>query len=66
MRYDWSETDIRAALDIMGLSAGMKDKRSYLLVRCPFHGDNNPSLSVQLDRNGVWKCFAGCGSGTFT
>lgn len=66
MRYDWSETDIRTALDIMGLSAGMKDKRSYLLVRCPFHGDNNPSLSIQLDRNGVWKCFAGCGNGTFT
>lgn len=66
MRYDWNETDIRTALDLMGLTAGMRDKRNYVMVRCPFHGDNNPSLSIQLDRNGVWKCFAGCGSGTFT
>jgi len=31
------------------------------LVRCPFHDDRTPSLSVDLDR-GVFHCF-GCGEG---
>ncbi len=31
------------------------------LVRCPFHEDRRPSLSVDLDR-GVFHCFA-CGLG---
>ena len=29
---------------------------------CPFHEDRSPSLSVNL-RTGLWKCWAGCGSG---
>lgn len=29
------------------------------MVRCPFHGDTRPSLSIDLDR-GLWVCFA-CG-----
>lgn len=66
MKYLWSETDIRSALAIMGLTGGMKDKRKYVLIRCPFHQDVNPSLSISLEANGIWKCFAGCGEGTFT
>ncbi len=31
-------------------------------VRCPFHDDSTPSLSVNLD-DGVWFCHAGCGHG---
>ena len=31
-------------------------------LRCPFHEDKSPSLSVNLDK-GVWKCHAGCGDG---
>ena len=31
-------------------------------VRCPFHEDKRPSLSVNLTK-GVWHCFAGCGAG---
>jgi len=31
-------------------------------VRCPFHDDRNPSLSINLKR-GVWYCFGGCGGG---
>lgn len=31
------------------------------LVRCPFHEDRRPSLSVDLDK-GVFHCF-GCGTG---
>jgi hypothetical protein len=30
---------------------------------CPFHNDQNPSLSFNR-RNGLWKCFAACGGGT--
>src|SRR5688500_14369944 len=29
---------------------------------CPFHDDRDPSFSVNLE-NGLWRCFAGCGSG---
>lgn len=29
---------------------------------CPFHDDNNPSLSVDLNE-GLWNCHAGCGGG---
>ena len=31
-------------------------------VRCPFHQDRTPSLSINIEK-GVWKCHAGCGSG---
>jgi putative DNA primase/helicase len=29
---------------------------------CPFHDDQNPSLSVNYE-TGLWNCFAGCGGG---
>ena len=32
------------------------------MVRCQFHQDHTPSLSVDLEK-GVWKCHAGCGGG---
>lgn len=31
-------------------------------VRCPFHSDRTPSLSVNVEK-GVWNCLAGCGRG---
>jgi DNA primase len=31
-------------------------------VRCPFHDDQTPSMSLNLEK-GVWKCHAGCGGG---
>ncbi len=31
--------------------------------RCPFHGDQHPSFSVDFDE-GYWHCFAGCGGGS--
>lgn len=34
-----------------------------VMVKCPFHADKTPSLSVDLDK-GLWNCFAGCGSGS--
>lgn len=32
--------------------------------KCPFHYDKNPSFSANI-KNGTWKCFAGCGQGSF-
>ena len=32
----------------------------YAQMRCPLHGEANPSLSVHLER-GNWRCFA-CGA----
>ena len=29
---------------------------------CPFHDDQNPSLSWST-KSGLWTCFSGCGSG---
>jgi hypothetical protein len=31
-------------------------------VRCCFHEDRLPSLSLNMEK-GVWNCHAGCGSG---
>src|SRR5271167_4650157 len=31
-------------------------------VRCPFHQDRTPSMSVNMEK-GLWKCFASCGEG---
>lgn len=33
------------------------------MVKCPFHQDKNPSMSVDTEK-GLWKCFAGCGGGS--
>ncbi len=37
-------------------------KRDQVLVKCVFHDDARPSLSINL-QDGVWKCQAGCGEG---
>lgn len=34
----------------------------YALVKCCFHQDRTPSLSICFDHGG-WRCYAGCGSG---
>ena len=36
--------------------------KSEVSVKCPFHKDRSPSLSVNLDK-GMWQCHAGCGNG---
>ena len=40
----------------------LKDVNRNVPVRCPFHHDQCPSLSIH-PRKMVWKCFAGCGQG---
>jgi len=36
------------------------NSKGYVMVHCPFHPDNNPSLSINLIHGG-FKCFA-CGT----
>lgn len=46
----------RAALPAL---KGKPNARGWILVACPFHGDKEPSLSVNL-KSGGFHCF-GCG-----
>jgi putative DNA primase/helicase len=39
------------------------DARGECRVRCPFHDDRNPSLSIKA-ATGLWCCHAGCGGGS--
>src|SRR5437868_9944822 len=32
--------------------------RGSFTARCPFHGDRNASMSINLDKGGVWNCHA--------
>ncbi|MDR2091127.1 MAG: toprim domain-containing protein [Clostridiales bacterium] len=66
MAHEWDEYQIRTVLQEQGLlNRKFEDKRSYILICCPFHNDKNPSLSISLTK-GVCKCFGCDFSGTFT
>lgn len=39
-------------------------RKKQVLVNCPFHNDNTPSLSINLE-NGLFKCFACNESGNY-
>ena len=53
MRY--ALTDVIEGL----LGHPIPERSQNAMVRCPFHGDDRPSMSIDLDR-GLWVCF-GCG-----
>lgn len=46
-------------LALLSLEASRPNGSGYAQVRCPIHGESNPSLSIHLAR-GNWRCFA-CG-----
>ncbi|MFL9907349.1 CHC2 zinc finger domain-containing protein [Paraburkholderia sp. RL17-337-BIB-A] len=46
-------------LALLNLEPGRPNGSGYGQVRCPIHGESNPSLSIHLER-GNWRCFA-CG-----
>ena len=58
IKRDWERALIEAGIDVpLG-------RRQFNIV-CPFHHDNTPSLSINLD-SGVWICHANpeeCGKG---
>lgn len=48
------------------LSEPRLPSRSTIMHRCPFHNDRTESLSINLDKGGVWKCHAcNIGGGLF-
>lgn len=50
-------------VDLLKGQQGSKRQGEYLLIRCPFHNDHNPSCSVKMTApyKGVFRCFS-CGS----
>ena len=51
-------TDLLALVQAKGIALKKNGKGYFGL--CPFHADNNPSLSVNPSKN-LWQCF-GCGA----
>ncbi|NUA28664.1 CHC2 zinc finger domain-containing protein [Cupriavidus basilensis] len=43
----------------LNLAASRLNGSGYAQVRCPIHSEDNPSLSIHMQR-GNWRCFA-CG-----
>lgn len=53
----------RRLVAALGLGEGATPQPRGLVVRCPAHGERNPSCSVQdTDRGIAWNCFA-CSAG---
>ena len=53
---DWGNILLSADIDV-------PHGRAEFSIPCPFHLDNSPSCSINIDK-GVWICFAGCGQGS--
>ena len=53
---DWGKILLSADIDV-------PNSRSEFSIPCPFHLDNSPSCSINIDK-GVWICHAGCGQGS--
>jgi len=67
--FDWESIDIDSLMDYEAAYTerlGPPKSRSgkQLGYCCPFHGDKNPSFSVEKE-SGLWNCYAGCGSGNY-
>jgi len=54
---------IKDAYARCGISLDRVAQNGEVKVRCPFHEDSKPSMSVNV-RTGLWNCYAGCGGGT--
>jgi len=50
---------VAEVLALLSIEAGRPNGSGYAQVRCPIHGEDNPSLSIHMER-GNWRCFA-CG-----
>ncbi|MFM0382847.1 CHC2 zinc finger domain-containing protein [Paraburkholderia dipogonis] len=46
-------------LGLLDLTPTRQNGSGYAQVRCPLHGEQNPSLSIHM-KQGNWRCFA-CG-----
>ena len=52
---DWADVLAQCGFDV-------PENINEFNVKCPFHDDRTPSLSINIDK-GVWVCHAGCGKG---
>jgi len=55
------ENDWATILTDIGIDVPLSN--SQFNIACPFHIDNQPSLSINIDK-GVWICHVGCGQGS--
>lgn len=53
----------KSAYDFIQEFVELKKSGDFALGHCPFHDDQHPSFSVNVDEN-YWHCFAGCGGGS--
>lgn len=53
---------VRKILERAGVKIISTRDGGEAMAMCPFHGDSNPSFSINLN-TGLWHCFAGCGGG---
>lgn len=62
----WRERLPEAMAYYAGQIRNLRKKDSgWAIGCCPFHDDRVPSMRVRVSGGGtgVWRCFAGCGSG---
>ncbi|RLC30397.1 MAG: hypothetical protein DRH37_05445 [Deltaproteobacteria bacterium] len=67
--YDQYKQEVFAALAAEnfnsiygGLPKAKSSGNGWMLARCPFHEDKNPSFGFNT-QTGQWACFRGCGKG---
>ena len=60
LNYIQTNYKIEEILEKYNLMEGCKMSGNSLLIKCPFHVDYDPSMSVNLSKN-VYRCFS-CGS----
>jgi len=59
-----NEEKLTSVLEDLGLQK-LRSSNGNIMALCPFHSDRSRSWGISTeDRNHVWQCFAGCGSGT--
>lgn len=54
------QADFLGILDHFGIAIGRRKTGTQVMVRCPFHDDREPSLSINTQDN-IFNCF-GCGT----
>ena len=66
MSIDWSDIFRNGQMLLAELGLPPETKIPAHHIRCPFHDDRNGSMSIFVGHGGewLWKCHAGCGSGS--
>jgi DNA primase len=54
---------VKQTITVEDLVSQFVDLNAKGIGKCPFHEDDNPSFSVNVNEN-YWNCFSGCGGGS--